>query len=256
MSLIKETFTDSVLELRLALNQSNTLTLDGFESLDSALARAAIASDARVLILSSDVPDTFSNGLDPLAVHGQNSGALGQLIELFFSVLKRIFLFPVPVISAINGHAIGYGAMLGLMSDFRLLVESGARVSFPELNLGISLPIFVTVALQELVGQAKTRDLLFAGFAPKPPEALAIGFADELIEKPKLSGRAWQLAKRLAALPRNAARSQKEIIRWKLGQDLEKILAQDKKNTLGLLESPEAREGFAALVEKRRPKFG
>jgi len=255
MSLVQETISDFVLDLRLAINDANTFTPEGFAALDGALDRASKRDDVRVLTISSAMPDTFSNGLNPMSVHGQSPENLEHLMGFFFSVLKRIYLFPVPVIAVINGHAVGYGAMLGLMSDFRLLVDKGARISFPELNLGISLPIFVTCVLEDLIGPAKTRDLLFTGFAPKPPEALAIGFADELVEKEKLSDRARQMAKRLTALPKNAVRIQKGIVRFRFAQNLDQILAEDKRATLGLLTSAEAKEGFAALVEKRRPKF-
>lgn len=255
MALIHEQFQDRVLELRMNLGENNTFSPEGFAAMDAALTAAAARADVRVLILTSDVADFFSSGLNPHAVHGRSEAEVAKLIEYFFSVLKKLYQFPVPVISAINGHAIGYGAMLALVSDFRLLVDKGARVSYPELNIGISLPIFITLLLQELVGMQTTRDLLYTGLAPKPPEALALGLVDELVEKEKLMDRARALAKKLAALPRNAVRSQKQIARYNIDSRIETILQKDIEATRGLLTSSEAKEGFAAMVEKRRPKF-
>ncbi len=63
------------------------------------------------------------------------------------------------------------------------------------------------------------------------------------------------MAKRLAALPRNAVRLQKEITRYSMDTRIEAVLERDIKATRGLLTSAEAKEGFAAMVEKRRPKF-
>ncbi|HNK99776.1 MAG TPA: enoyl-CoA hydratase/isomerase family protein [Leptospiraceae bacterium] len=253
--LIQESITDFIAEIKLQINETNSFTPDGFAALEGALTKMAADNSVRVLILSSARPDFFSNGLDPHSVHGATPEQIQKLISSFFSVLKKIFLFPVPVIAAINGHAVGYGAMLGLMSDFRLLVDKGARVSFLELNIGVSLPIFVTTALEDLVGLRATRDLLFTGLAPKPPEALALGLVDELVEKEKLADRARALGKKIASLPKNATRAQKGIIRHRFAQNLDRILEEDIKQTGGLLNSPEAREGFAAMVEKRRPKF-
>lgn len=233
----------------------NTFTPQAFEALDAALTQAAGRTDIRVLILTSDLPDAFSNGLNPHSVHGASAADIEKLIGFFFSVLRKIYQFPVPVISAINGHAIGYGAMLALVSDFRILVDKGARMSYPELNIGISLPVFVTLLLQDLVGVRTTRDLLYTGLAPKPPEALALGLADELAEKEKLMDRARAMAKRLAGLPKGAVRLQKEITRYTMDTKIDAVLERDIKATRGLLTSEEAKEGFAAMVEKRRPRF-
>jgi enoyl-CoA hydratase/carnithine racemase len=183
MAMIHEQFSDRILELRMNFGEGNTFTPQAFEALDAALSQAQARTDIRVLILTSDLPDAFSNGLNPNSVHGASAADIEKLIGFFFSVLRKIYQFPVPVISAINGHAIGYGAMLALVSDFRLLVDKGARMSYPELNIGISLPVFITLLLQDLVGVRTTRDLLYTGLAPKPPEALALGLADELVEK-------------------------------------------------------------------------
>lgn len=255
MSFIQENYANSILELSLNIGEGNGFTVPGFEAFETALNKAAALPDIRALIITSALPDTFSNGLNPNAVHGQSIDQIEKLIGHFFAVLKAIHTFPVPVIAALNGHAIGYGAMVGLMSDFRLIVDKGARVSFPELNIGISLPSFVTLSLQDLVGTRVTRDLLFSGLAPKPPEALELGLVDEIVEKEKLMDRARQMAKRLAALPRNAVRSQKEISRWRFDLDLDAMLERDRAGTLKLLGSAEALEGFSALVEKRRPRF-
>ena len=255
MAMIHEQFQDRVLEIRMNFGDNNTFTPEAFAAMDTALSQAAARADIRVLILASDLPDAFSNGLNPHSVHGRSESEIEKLIEHFFGVLRKIYQFPVPVISAVNGHAIGYGAMLALVSDFRIFVDKGARMSYPELNIGISLPVFITLLLQELVGVRTTRDLLYTGLAPKPPEALALGLVDELVEKEKLMDRARALAKKLAALPRDAVRSQKQITRYNIDSRLDTILQKDMAATRGLLTSAEAREGVAAMVEKRRPKF-
>lgn len=252
---VVESFADSILEIKIAINEQNTFTLEGFAALDAALEKAAARDDVRALILASGRDDFFSNGLNPTSIHGRPREEHERLIGHFFSVLKRIYLFPTPVVGAINGHAVGYGAMLAIMCDFRLLVDKGARMSFPEMNIGVTLPTFVTTRIADLCGERALRDFLFAGLAPKPPEALAVGLADELVEKEKLADRARSLAKRLAGLPRNAVRLQKGILRNGTGRDFDALIAADLKATLGMLSSKEALEGFAAMVEKRRPKF-
>lgn len=254
-TIITESYSDSVLELKININEQNAFTLQAFSELDAALAKASSRTDVKALILSSGNPDFYSNGLHPQAIHQGTEKELEQITTHFFSVLKQIYLFPVPVVAAINGHAVGYGAMLAFMSDFRLMVDKAARISLPEMLIGVSLPAFVTLRVTDLVGERTLRNMLFAGFAPKPPEALAAGLVDELVEKDKLDDKVKSLAKKLAALPKNAVRSQKAILRGQYGRRLEEILKQDAKTTIELFGTAEPKEGFAALVEKRRPRF-
>lgn len=255
MSTIDVSFADSILEIKLQINEQNSFTLEAFQALNKALTEGAARADVRALLLTSGNPDFFSNGLNPPAIHSGTPESLKSIVGLFFSVLKSLYLFPVPAVAAVNAHAVGYGAMLAAMCDFRILVDKGARMSFPELNIGVTLPAFVTLRLTDLVGERALRDFLFAGSAPKPPEALALGLVDELAPAEELAGKGRKLAKRLAGLPRNATRLQKSILRAQTGRNLDQIIADDTKATLELFGTKEPKEGFAALVEKRRPVF-
>ena len=252
---VQTSFADYIFEIKISINDQNTFNLNAFSALDRALDEASATAGLRVLILSSASPEFFSFGLDPHAIHGASTEDLSQILEYFFKVLKKIYLFPVPVIASIGGHALGYGAMLASMCDFRLLVDKGVRMSFPEMNIGVTLPAFVTIRLTDLVGERAVRDFLFSSFAPKPPEALAVGLVDELVEKEKLADRTRSFAKRLSGLPREAVRKQKEILRTQYGRNFDAIVSMDKKNTLEFFEKDEPREGFASMVEKRRPVF-
>ncbi|MBX7058348.1 MAG: enoyl-CoA hydratase/isomerase family protein [Leptospirales bacterium] len=239
----------------LSISDNNAFHNEAFGVLDSALAELSAQPGVRSLVLNSAAKGFFSNGLDPHAIHGRPEGELATLIGYFFSVLRRLYLFPAPTVAAIDGHAIGYGAMLGAMCDFRILTEKGARISYPELNIGVTLPVFVCRRLIDLVGERAARDFLFTSLAPKPPEALSLGLVDELVPEENVKARAQSLADRLAKLPQQATRAQKAILRRCTMSDLDTIIAADQKETLQLLGSAEAREGFAAMVEKRRPKF-
>lgn len=253
--MIQATLTDGILELKLNINENNSMTSDGFRALDAALDQHAKDPAVRVLVLGTAVPGFFCNGLNPDAVHGASDEQIRGLIQYFFSVLKKLLFFPVPVVAAINGHAMGYGAMLALMSDFRLILDKGARICFPEINIGIGLPVFVTRPLQDLVGMNHTRDLLLYGKALKGPEAQEIGLVDDLVGADEIDAAARKVAKKLSGLSNSALKSMMAALHQRYTENLESILAQDMENTIALLQSPDAKEGFSAMVEKRRPKF-
>jgi enoyl-CoA hydratase/carnithine racemase len=246
---------DGILKLELNINENNAMTVPGFAALDQALTTGASQSGVRAAILGASTEGFFCNGLSPNAVYEQSQQQVQELIQYFFSVLRKLLFFPVPVVAALNGHAMGYGAMLALMSDYRVMVDKGARICFPEINLGIGLPVFVARPLQHLIGMKAARDLLMFGKALKGAEALEIGLVDELVPADQLAAKSLALAKKLAGLSASAVRSMKTTLRQPYTGDLEAVLNQDMQNTLALLQSPDATEGFAALIEKRRPKF-
>ncbi len=252
---IQATLTDGVLELKLNINENNSMTPEGFQALDAALEAHAKDPAVRVVVLGSAVPGFFCNGLNPGAVHGASEAQVRDLIQYFFSVLKKLLFFPVPVVAAINGHAMGYGAMLALMSDFRLMLDKGARISFPEINIGIGLPVFVARPLQDLVGMNNARNLLMYGKALKGPDAQAMGLVDDLVEAEGLDAAALKTAKKLAGLSNSAVKSMMSTLHQRYTENLEAILAQDIETTIAQMHSPDAKEGFSAMVEKRRPKF-
>lgn len=253
--LIQKELQNGVLKLQLNFSENNAFGPAAFEALRRALDEGAANAAVRALSLGSAAAGFYSNGLDPSAVHGADAAQIETLTADFFDVLRKLYLFPAPAVAAINGHAIGYGAMLAIMCDFRLLVDKGARMSFPELNIGVTLPSFVCRRLFDLVGERASRDFLFSGLAPKPPEALQLGLVDELAAAEEVDARAASLAQKLARLPPQATRAQKMILRRTAMAELDEMLQRDREETRQLLKSPEAAEGFAALVEKRRPRF-
>ncbi len=246
---------DGILTLSLAINENNSMTPEGFRALDAAFTEAAENPAVRAVVLGSSAKGFFCNGLNPDAVHGAPEAQLTELLEYFFSVLKKILFFPVPVVAAVNGHAMGYGAMLALMSDFRLMVDRGARIAYPEINLGIGMPIFVARPLQDMVGVNNARDLLVLGKALKGPDAEAMGLIDELVAPDELEERAQKMAKKLAGLSNSAIKSMKATLRARYAHGLDELLAEDMKVTMAQMTSADAIEGFTASVETRRPMF-
>ncbi|MCB1325525.1 MAG: enoyl-CoA hydratase/isomerase family protein [Spirochaetales bacterium] len=253
--MIEKSNQDGVLELRLSFNESNAFTSEAFEALFQSLEEHASDETLRALVLTSSRTGFFSNGLSPDAVHGRAESDVRALIGRFFDVLDRLFYFPTPTVCAINGHAIGYGAMLALVSDYRFMVERGARVSYPEVNLGIGLPVFVSSLLVELVGITNARDLLLTGRALKSPEAVSMGLVDEALPEDSLLEKARSHAKKIGSGSRTAIRAIKANLKHAHRLNRETILAKDRADTLALLQSADAKEGFQALIEKRRPRF-
>lgn len=247
---------DGVLELRLAFgNEDNGFTPEAFAALEAALKKYHGNEAVRSVLLTSAAEGFFSNGLAPAAVKDRPESEVAALIEYFFSCLHLLFFFPAPVVAAVKGHAFGYGAMLAILCDYRTIAEKGARVSFPEVNLGIGLPAFIVMVLEDLVGTVQARELLYTGKAVKGPDAVAMKLADVLADADQVEAQAAAQARKLAKASRYALRSIKASARYKYARIADQLKADDIAATLEAITSPDAKEGFAALSEKRRPKF-
>jgi len=108
-------------------------------------------TDAKVLAVKSADQKIWSNGIDlgwllPIIEKGDQNQVNSFLRELF-GLMRRILLFPMPTIAAINGHAFAGGAFLSFAHDFRFMRSDRGWVCMPEVDLGMSLtPVFVALS--------------------------------------------------------------------------------------------------------------
>ena len=102
----------------------------------SAQLDAVEASGASALVLTGE-GRAFSAGLDLPEVSRLDRGALERFIRRFSEVMLRVFALPVPVVAAINGHAIAGGCVLAMQADVRLAAEGDYRIGLNEVAIGL-----------------------------------------------------------------------------------------------------------------------
>lgn len=216
----------------LNMGETNAFDVPSLETLGQSLEEAmklASAGEIKSLVLLSKRPGYFSSGLDLNALDGGTD--LASVLSLFFSNLKRLYLMPVPVISGIRGHALGYGCMLPLMGDYRILVESGARIGLPEVKLGLRIPRIVIHEFQKVVGYAEANRQVLEGTAMKSEEALRCGYADSLHPEEDIESKCLAAASRFKKLSsgglasiRAASRQHPDVYEEIVARDLQENL--------------------------------
>lgn len=152
----------------------------------------------RIVILSgSSEPDRgiFAAGADiaRLLERGRDDALRGINSRLFI----RIAALPMPVIAALDGHALGGGAELALAADFRIATPR-TRIGSPETGLGILAAAGATWRLVELVGEAVAKEMLLAGRTLTAEEALGLRLVTEIHEPADLLAASDALADRIA----------------------------------------------------------
>jgi enoyl-CoA hydratase/carnithine racemase len=179
---------------------------------------------------------------------------IAAVVERYQDLTRRLTRMPRIVVSAINGVAVGIGAELAAASDVRLAAPE-ARVSFPELRRALFLTNGIVHRLPRLVGLGRASDWILTGRMVESPELLATGFVSRLIDGASLVDEAVRTAADIAAQAPLAMRLAKELLNRSYELDLETTLQLERDALVRCVQSADYREGTAAFLEKREPRF-
>src|SRR5207249_7628146 len=133
----------------------------------------------------------------------------------------------LPVVAAVNGHAIAGGCVLALQADVRIGARADFRMGLNEVQLGIALPAVVLETLRAQVPPQSLLPIALEGRLFPPHEALALGLLHEVVPKESLEQRAAERALELASLPRQAFAAVKSAIRAPVAERLREMLPGD-----------------------------
>ncbi|HXQ26010.1 MAG TPA: enoyl-CoA hydratase-related protein [Candidatus Acidoferrales bacterium] len=173
-----------------------------------------------------------------------------RITKMFY----RLYSFPKPIIAAVNGPAIAGGCGIATLADFTLAVPE-AKFGYTEVKLGF-MPAIVAVFLRRKISDKHVRDLLLTGRVIDAGEAYRIGLVTEVVALEALMPRAREIASQLlAASPTAVAQTKKLLLNFDkaaIRAELEVALEANAE----IRSTPDFREGVAAFLEKRPPKWG
>ena len=232
----------------------NALDVGTLTELRDRLTELATDADARVLVLTGAGEKAFGAGADikymsRLEVdEAKEWGALGHACGRLLETM------PKPVIAAINGFALGGGCELALACDLRFASRT-AKLGQPEINLGIIPGWGGTQRLARVCGLGVAKDLVLTGRTVDADEALRIGLVSAVYEPGELLARTLETASLLASKSPVALRAAKAALNHALQGDHAENLEREAAAFGELFASEDAKEGLAAFVEKREPRF-
>ncbi len=211
--------TPGVASIQLDDGKANAMQMGFFDEFNLALDRAE--TDAVHAVVIHGREGFFSAGLDLKVLPDLPADALRETTLRFGQTMRRVFLFPKPVIAAAAGHAIAGGMMLYLAADVRLALErDGARFGLNEATTGIPLLGGTAGLCQYAIPKQHHTELILHGRMLDASGTQARGITHELIEKPEqLLPRALARAAELADIDPAAYRTNKKILRERAWQD-------------------------------------
>jgi enoyl-CoA hydratase/carnithine racemase len=169
-------------------------------------------------------------------------------------VYNRLDRFPLPTIAAIDGHCLGGGLELALACDLRVASET-SHLGLPEVKLGVFPAGGGTERLPRLIGEARARELIYTGDPVDAREAWRIGLVNRVAPAGQALAVAQELGRTIAARASVTLRTIKAVM--DRGLDMDLLEAQQLAiEAIGeLFQSEAVREGVAAFLEKRAPRF-
>ncbi|MCD7872432.1 MAG: enoyl-CoA hydratase-related protein [Clostridiales bacterium] len=232
-----------------ALNALNSAVLDEInETLDS-----VDLNTIRALIITGAGEKSFVAGAD-IGEMSTLSKAEGEAFgKKGNDVFRKIETFPIPVIAAVNGFALGGGCEISMACDIRICSEN-AVFGQPEAGLGITPGFGGTQRLARIVGVGMAKQLIYTARNIKSAEALRIGLVNAVYPAEELMSAARKMAGNIAANAPIAVRNCKKAINDGLQTDIDSALVIEEKLFGGCFETEDQRYGMEFFLDRNKDK--
>ncbi|HEX6024705.1 MAG TPA: enoyl-CoA hydratase-related protein [Solirubrobacter sp.] len=225
------------------------------EELGTAVNAARDDDAVKVVIVRSASKKFFSAGADIKAFMANDTAANMEMIALGHEVLASIARIPKIFIAQIEGHALGGGLEISLACDLRFGARGSYKLGVPEVNLGLLPGNGGTQRLSRVIGVPKALDLMITGRQISPGEAHALGILNRLFAASETADKTREYAEALANGATAAIGEIKLTTYAGIEMPIADALAREREAIARLFETADAREGFAAFTEKRKPEF-
>jgi enoyl-CoA hydratase len=216
--------------------------LDAFET-DDAIGAVVITGSDRAFAAGADIKEM--SGLSYMDVY---------LSDFITDGWERITTCRKPIIAAVAGHALGGGCEVAMMCDTIIAAET-AKFGQPEILLGVIPGSGGTQRLTRFVGKAKAMDMILTGRTMDAAEAERSGLVSRVVPADKLLDEALGVAKRIAEMSRPSVMIAKEAVNRAYETSLAEGVRFERRVFHSLFATEDQKEGMAAFVEKRKPKF-
>ena len=232
-----------------ALNALNSQVIDelseAFDGVDQGEIRCLVLTGAgeKSFVAGADIGEMSNLSKS----EGEAFGKKGN--DLF----RKIETFPIPVIAAVNGFALGGGCEISMSCDIRICSDN-AVFGQPEVGLGITPGFGGTQRLARLVSPGMAKQLIYTARNIKADEAYRIGLVNQVVPAAELMETALKMAKGIAANAPIAVRNCKKAINDGLQVDMDKAIVIEEKLFGDCFETEDQKAAMANFLEKDKEK--
>ncbi|HLH07019.1 MAG TPA: enoyl-CoA hydratase/isomerase family protein [Terriglobales bacterium] len=239
-------------ELRLDRPPVNALSAELIAALRHAI--VAVPGDgARALVISGS-PGRFSGGLDIPSLLQLDRPTMDLVWHDFYGLLQAIAESPIPIATAITGHAPAGGTVLSIFCDWRVMAEGDFRIGLNEVQVGIQMPPLILNALSRLIGPRAAEHMAVGGELITVEQALRIGLIDAIAEPEQVVTRAIGWCDNILSLPPEAMLGTRQVARADLCALFDEKTEVELREAAALWWRAETQNTLRKVVEKLKTK--
>jgi enoyl-CoA hydratase/carnithine racemase len=239
--------------LRVQLNRPtkrNAMTSAMYVALAGIFNEAANDDNTRV-VLWHGAGDSFCAGND-IEDFLKNPPGPGESPQA--CLMKAFVNFDKPLVAAVQGAAIGGGTTMLTHCDFVYAGES-AKFQMPFINLAVVPEFGSSCSVPARIGHVRAAELILLGMPYDAKRAAELGLVTEVVSDKDLLAKATETARKLAAKPSAALQASKRLMKQPFREQLKAAIMAENEEFSAQVHSEDAKEAFAAFLEKRKPDF-
>lgn len=239
---------DDIRLIRLDCGKANAIDERLLDTLKGELERALDDSASAVVVTGYD--NYFSAGLNLTGLPDSREGML-RFAERFDDALLHLLQFPLPLVAAVNGHAIAGGCVLLSTFDLRIGTEGSYRIGVTEAELGVAFPAAALNVVRNAVSPSWTTEVILGARLLSPEEALQSGILHEVTSAGDLMPRALAQAEWLGSKPQPGFQMTKRALHAGLIRDIELQKAESYRNFVNCWFSEPVTKRRQAMLKRK-----
>ena len=234
----------------------NAISLEMWEAALKIMADFSADPSVRVMVLTGAGDKAFASGADisKFKDERQEAEALARYQASTQQAYAALQAMAIPTIAMIRGYCIGGGTAVAVCCDLRICSEN-ARFGVPAAKLGLGYGLGRAQALIDLVGPAFAKEMFFTGRQFDAQEAARMGLVNRVVADDQLEATIEELTRAIADNAPLTVRCSKLVVGEALKDAQQRDVAATERAVAACFASNDYREGQAAFMEKRKPRF-
>jgi enoyl-CoA hydratase len=231
-------------------SKANSLRARDKRALADEITSLGSRADVRAIVITGEGDRAFCAGSDINEMRHFGVPEMYDMLADERAMYVSVLQSPKPVVAAVNGHALGAGLILSMVTDYSVAATT-ARLGTPELTIGVAAPL-EGLLLPALVGLTRARELFYLGQPVGAEEAHRIGLVNAVAPTEEVVARAIDIAERIAGLPGDGFRVQKSVLNVLLSSgDLERAIVESHYATSQQFSDGETGQAMTAFLGRK-----
>ena len=234
----------------------NAISLEMWEAALEIMAGFTADKSVRVMVLTGAGGKAFASGADisKFKDERQEAAAVAHYQATTQKAYEAIQAMPIPTIAMIRGYCIGGGTAAAVCCDIRICTEN-AKFGVPAAKLGLGYGLQRARPLFDLIGPAYAKEMFFTGRNFDAREAEKMGLVNRVVPDDQLEATVDEMAQTIAGNAPLTVRCAKIVVGELLKDPDQRDVAATERAVAACFASSDYKEGQAAFMEKRKPKF-